>query len=340
MSMAILSCEFLISPATCSASEVEAQVVSLVEAAKCLEDGIDPPVLEPDALNRLIAAGTYPAEGLFKSNLAKCQIDTYSSKDVARIVNAIISKADDILDIVEPRETEWKNKSVVPALVNTWPNRAHELEELITQIVLQGELEGKDACVVHHCNGNRGPQFIFSGELSDAYPMPALSLPRSINRAVQAHRTFKNYLATLDYNQLFARSIDDFHFKLAFYVGALKKAASHGASLDEISLDNFKFGPEFLNSLGKNQCDPGGQFSSVLVDTVTDLLAGTPKNQLSVFTKSAGSNEPKTYGAFVGYRTHVTKSGLALRLMFWRDKRGMLVLANVGPKHELVIERP
>ncbi|SOZ09530.1 hypothetical protein [Cupriavidus taiwanensis] len=340
MSMAVLSCEFLISPATCPANEVEAQVISLVEAVKCLDEGIDPPVLEPDALGRLIAAGTYPAEGLFKANLTKCQIETYSSKDVAKIVNALISKANDIFDVTEPREIEWKKKSVSPALVNTWPNRAKELEELFTQIAVQCELEGKAACVVHHCGGNPGPQFLFSGELSDAYPTPQIALPHLLSSTVQTHPTFQEYLATLDHHDLFARATDDFHLKLSFYVGALRKAKSQGLSPRDISLDNFDLGPEFSNSMEKNQCGPGGTFAGVLVDTISDLLAGHPKNPVSIFRKSAMSDEAKTHGTFTGYRTHVTKSGVALRLMFWRNDDGMLVLANVGPKQELVIEKP
>lgn len=340
MSMAVLSCEFLISPATCNEIQVEAQIAGLVEAAKCLDDVTNPPVLEPNALDRLIAAGKYPAEGLFKSNLARCGIDTYSSRDVARIVNSIISKAMDLQDIVEPRVTEWTKKCITPALVDTWPNRAQELEELFTQIALQGEIGESNACVVHHCDANLGPQFVVSGELFDVYPAPLLLLPLPISRGIQTHRNFKAYLSTLDHHQIFSRSVDDFNIKLSFYVGALKKAKSLGASLDEISLDTFDLGSEFIKSLKKNQCGPGGQFSGVLVDTIADLLAGGSKSQISIFRKSAESSEARTHGTLSAYRTHVTKSGLALRLMFWRSEDGMLVLANVGPKHELVIERP
>lgn len=147
-------------------------------------------------------------------------------------------------------------------------------------------------------------------------------------------------MATLDHHELFGRATDDFHFKLSFYVGALRKAKLQGLSLSDISLDNFDLGPEFSNSMWKNQCGPGSTFAGVFVDTVSDLLMGHPKNPASIFRKSATSDEARTHGDFTGYRMHVTKSGLALRLMFWRDSQGLLVLANVGPKQELLIEKP
>lgn len=340
MSIAILSCEFLISPATCNEGQVEDQITDLIEAAKCVDDGANPPVLEPNALERLITAGKYPTEGLFKSNLARCEIDTYSSKDVARIVNLIISKAGDMHDIVEQRLTEWTKKNIMPALVETWPNRAKELENLFEHIALQDELGGSNASVVHHCDANLGPQFVVSGELSEIYPATLLCLPHPVSRTIQTHRNFKEYLSTLNHHQLFSCSVDDFNVKLSFYVGALKKVKSLGASLDDISLESFDLGPEFLDSLRKNQCAPGGPFAGVLVDTIADLLAERPKNPISIFRKSAGSSEARTYGTLNAYRTHVTKSGIALRLMFWRGEDRTLILANVGPKSELVIERP
>ena len=39
----------------------------------------------------------------------------------------------------------------------------------------------------------------------------------------------------------------------------------------------------------------------------------------------------------LGYRTHITKKGRALRLMYWQKENGEVVLANIGNKVDVEI---
>ena len=79
------------------------------------------------------------------------------------------------------------------------------------------------------------------------------------------------------------------------------------------------------------------------------MLLGQPKSMASPFRVRPASKRGKwqpaeRHDGARGFRTHITKSHEALRLMYWEPKPlvgsyGPIVeFANIGPKHELVIE--
>jgi hypothetical protein len=96
-------------------------------------------------------------------------------------------------------------------------------------------------------------------------------------------------------------------------------------------LRDFTFGSEFISSA--KACGFVGETGAkhLLCESCARILLGNPKNQERPFTCAPlGEN----WGAF---RSHLTKSGPAFRLMYWVHSSGHVVFANIGPKQELRI---
>ena len=131
----------------------------------------------------------------------------------------------------------------------------------------------------------------------------------------------------------------EYDLKLALFAGTLKLTLAAGRSIGEIELDSFLIGHDFIDSLKRNQAYISGVYFSVVFDTIVSLLADMPKNEVSPFRVSADSATQRTSSdkSMKAFRTHITSSGLALRLMFWKKNDGQILLANIGPKNECKI---
>lgn len=101
-------------------------------------------------------------------------------------------------------------------------------------------------------------------------------------------------------------------------------------------LETFSLGPAFLESLRANQCVGSGAFAGVALEVCAQLVAGTITRPIGTFGKP--DQEVRSFDRALGWRVHLTGAHAGLRLMFWRSDRG-IEFANVGPKHELLIEK-
>lgn len=117
----------------------------------------------------------------------------------------------------------------------------------------------------------------------------------------------------------------------------IKKLVSEGASDNAIS--NYVIGDEFISSLHKWNADSRRDYAMVTIQSCARIVLGIPKNLVNEFRESdatTAKQRTRCDGA-VAYRTHLNKTGVALRLMFWKLIDGTIEFANIGGKNELEI---
>jgi hypothetical protein len=99
----------------------------------------------------------------------------------------------------------------------------------------------------------------------------------------------------------------------------------------------YAIGTRFLQSAEQWGCGNKGRYNFTLIESCARIVLGIPKQDIGQFRDSVtGKQKLRTDGS-VACRTHVTKRGAGLRLMFWRLPDGSIEFANVGDKDELAI---
>jgi len=128
-----------------------------------------------------------------------------------------------------------------------------------------------------------------------------------------------------------AASADELSVAIAIGALAMLKDGGEGP---EVMPEQFSVGTGFLESIRRNQAAGAGSFANVVAETCFALAAGMFKGKDRICGKKTA--EARASDGAEGRRTHVTKSAIGLRLMYWRAKSG-IEFANVGPKNELYI---
>ena len=339
---AIIKYEYLLSTAFGS----DADMLRLSSELEMLSEHIDADndalMIEDDTLNRMIEAGLYPSIDLFNERLSKLPEGfPYCAQDIVHMVNRIVQRGRCASEIASTLDVEWQVKSLAPVFVNLLEHRASEMTTLYEKIAISNFLENGNYSTLYFChrNVNSFQKISFQGVALDIYPDNGYTFPLSINAEAKIFNSYKKFLSEKNGTLLFSSS-DENSLKKAFYVGALNLESISGGILTSKPWRDFDIGQSFYQSLVENECAPGMRFGSVLFDTIVHILAGKPKSGLDIFTKSKDSDEPRMHGKLKAYRTHITKSGRGLRLMYWQASTGFIIFSNVGNKFELEISPP
>ncbi|WP_256809214.1 hypothetical protein [Pseudomonas siliginis] len=342
MMQAIIKYEYLLSPAFGSDADMLRLSSELEMLSEHIVADLEAPMIEEDTLNRMIEAGLYPSTDLFQERLSKLPKDfPYCAHDIVHIVNRIVQRGRCASNIASTLDVEWQEKSLSPVFVNLLEHRACEMTALYENISISNALENQSYSTLYYChrNINAFQKVSFQGIASDIYPDIGYDLPLNVQADARIFHSYKKFLSEKDGLLLFSSS-NESNLKQAFYVGALNLESISGGMLNSKPWMDFDIGSSFYQSLVENECAPGMRFGSVLFDTIVHLLSGNPKSSLDIFTKTKGSDEPRMHGKLTAYRTHVTKGGRGLRLMFWQAASGVIIFANVGNKFELEIMKP
>ena len=118
----------------------------------------------------------------------------------------------------------------------------------------------------------------------------------------------------------------------------IKNLISSGVSGDGAM--EFEIGSGFVQSLHAWGADSRQDYAMVTIESCARIVLGIPKNDIDEFRESAkatAKQRSRTEDGALAFRTHLTKKGLGLRLMFWRQTDGMIEFANIGAKGELEI---
>jgi len=118
----------------------------------------------------------------------------------------------------------------------------------------------------------------------------------------------------------------------------IKNLISSGVSGDGAM--EFEIGSGFVQSLHAWGADSRHDYAMVTIESCARIVLGIPKNDIVEFRESAkatAKQRSRTEDGALAFRTHLTKKGVGLRLMFWRRTDGTIEFANIGAKGELEI---
>jgi hypothetical protein len=142
----------------------------------------------------------------------------------------------------------------------------------------------------------------------------------------------KEFLGSLDAAAVWERAEDGLQIHMAICIQVAQLAAYELEFLPPVLGSMFCVGNGFFASLERNQAAYADRYAGRALEKCARLVLGMSEGDISSF------GEARQADSAVSYRVHVSKRGVGLRLMFWRRQSGVIELANIGSKHELVID--
>jgi len=334
---AVATCEFLLSPALCECKFVDDFFLSLTQLHSDVLHSSIPPLIEDDAYTKLVKSNRFPTDRVFSQNIKENGVSVFSAQDITKIVNKILADAKSLSDLDQYWLQEWQNLLVTPSLDTISEQRKRELWEFFSTLAIYSLSSNQPICALHY--DNKAPKATnVKGDLLGAYPLEAI-YPLLICTEIRIFPAYKNFLSVVGHEFFLSHGDREYDLKLALFAGALKLASESGRSIENIELDSFLIGHDFIDSLKRNQAFIGETYFGVVFDTIISVLAHMPKNEVSPFRVNIDSTVQRLSSdkSMKAFRTHITSSGLALRLMFWEKSDGRVLLANIGPKNECKI---
>ncbi|MDC7814426.1 hypothetical protein [Pseudomonas sp. BLCC-B112] len=333
----LVSCDYLISPANCSHSDLASCIESLIFIKRDLESGSPQVIIEDNSLTKLDNMGCFPCASIFNYNLQGFEEFEFSGRDIARTVNNILS--------MEPMEqnrlpecvAEWKDRSVTPLLMGSTEERTGVICSLLEEISLAKRFFEKNYSILHHPVDSTQHQIAIKGAIESFLPETADNFPLDLHETFSIYTAYKTFASNLDGFSLYQKANTEYEYKSAFFVGTMVILCNRGMELSSLKWENFSLGNHFLKSLSENQCISDHNFSHVCFDVICHMLAGVPKYDCDPFYTGTNRTEQRTKDGKLAWRTHITKGNPALRLMYWTEKSGEIELANVGKKNDLLI---
>ncbi len=101
---------------------------------------------------------------------------------------------------------------------------------------------------------------------------------------------------------------------------------------------SYEIGARFLQSAAQWECGQAGRHNFTLIESCARLILRIPKHDIGEFRDNVTGKQKIRADGAVACRTHVTKKGAGLRLMFWKRIDDIIEFSNVGDKDELIIQ--
>ncbi|HHW3951404.1 TPA: hypothetical protein ACTW1K_000944 [Raoultella planticola] len=336
---AVINFEYLISPTLSDDIYFDKVVDNLRVLSELLSSGIYSIYLEKDIVSKMYSHEYFPSDRIFQHKISQLRDGTaFCASDIVRIVHTIIKHSE---ELEEQHIVEWdKEPEIESDIISISQRRMKELREIYCSMAIDGFFNQSQFIPVyyHPLNPQLSQTISFKGVIKDIEPACIHVLPLDFFNCLNIISNIDDVFAEMDGYELYKRAKTELEYKFAFYVGVvglIKKSALEST----IDWDDFKIGVFFIKSLKENQSFQGQQYSSVVYNAIVNLLADTGANEINPFYTTAASGIQRTSGGFFAYRVHITKSGRALRLLFWKDDYEM-VISNVGNKNELLIYEP
>jgi len=109
------------------------------------------------------------------------------------------------------------------------------------------------------------------------------------------------------------------------------------AGTSETNRKEYIIGGNFLTTVQKWGCGPEGAHTFTLIESCARIILNIPKHEIKEFFNNSNNCQQTRNDGAQAFRTHLTKRGAGLRLMFWKLPTGIIEFANVGDKDELII---
>lgn len=160
--------------------------------------------------------------------------------------------------------------------------------------------------------------------------------PFSLLQSIPVAFSHEQLIESLDLCSIWDGASSDEAVRLSVEA-CIKRLISSGVEAEGVS--EFSIGRCFVESLRTWGADSRHDYAMVTMESCARIVLGIPKNPVNEFRESAEGNakqRTRKDGA-LAFRTHLTKKGVGLRLMFWKHTDGTIEFANIGGKGELEI---
>jgi hypothetical protein len=332
-------------PIANSDDEVEAIIDQLINWSKCVLSGGIPKILQMgETIDVLGASNCWPSGPNVQALLELYSLTgTYSVSEVSRLINTIIERAPRVEDELRFEVKGCTAKSGVPptlyqsnelkqAGLNAFSTISSGFLPNVTFIAPACDIGADIAC--------------FKAEVdtfvaSPGFPPFILQAPFSVFGKILAAYRPTAMLEKADSNSVWdtANRGIDVHFAIVLKMIEIKQ--SGGNRIAPIDLPFFVIGSEFFGSICANQCGPQSRYGHLLLETCARIVLGAPKNSIDPFMKGARSESDEQWcrdrDRALAFRTHLTKSHEALRLVLWRTQAGVFEFANVAVHNDLTL---
>ncbi|MEI0694478.1 hypothetical protein [Pectobacterium aroidearum] len=336
---AVINFEYLIAPVLSKDVYFDTVVDNLRLLSELLSSGVYVAYLEKDILSKMRSHGYFPSDRVFQNKISKLTEGTvFCSADIVRIVNIILSNAE---ELEEKHLVEWEVEPIIDSSFNVISKgRESDLNKLYCSMAVDGFFNQTPLIPVYFHPDDPGlfQKISFKGVIKYVFPSCRHVLPLEFHSCLNIMANIDNVFGEMDGYELYKHAETELEYKFAFYVGTVR-LIKEGSLSNGISWDEFKIGENFITSLKENQGHQNQPYSSVVYDTIINLLADTGQVNVNKFNTDATGGTQRVCKGFSAYRVHITKSGRALRLLFWKDDYEF-ILSNIGNKNELRIYEP
>lgn len=331
----VIKLEYFVSPLISTG----VNVFSYVNGIRMLKDFIENCNLdirtEPALLIKMAEEGYYPCDKIFNGIFPKGDECVFSPQDVVRLINGLISTLEEFDSTVRTHEIEWESFTIHPTVNFLSDRRKDSVTTFMKDLVVRKNILGSEHAIFYSkVNDDKIENSLsLTAVVSGIYPELTEEVPLKWNCKVDTYLDMQSYFLSLNAMDLFSKSNSSQMLKCALYCGCVDFLKRNKID-NQLVWDAFRLGSDFYDSLVRNQCGPNQTFSAVVFETLVQVICRKPKNEVLPFRKTATSSEQRVSGDFKAFRTHITESHQALRLMFWVDANRVIILANVGPKFE------
>ncbi|HEX8902827.1 hypothetical protein [Vitreimonas sp.] len=282
-----------------------------------------------NASQELYSRQEYPTRSELKAWLEICNLEhKYDAKTLTAVYTSLLEKTPSALRTHGAEVAETVDVEIAPALPSQKQQLAQLTANAFATVARLQKIPGllpTLCCGVPSVIGARN----FSGKVRELTEDATGTRPSSedIHASILCVGPDFHWPSHLSPLHIWQSATSPAGIHLALSLAALQIRSESG--LKERATKHF-IGTGFIESLQRNQAHQSAKYSSATFEACAKIIAGCPKYDLANF------NEVRSSDGAEAVRTHITKGGIALRLMCWRRADG-IEFANVGPKGELMI---
>ena len=307
--------------------------VSKIEAIKSVPlifggEGYGKIIYSSESLYELVQGGAWPNIGMIKGLINKFGIEDFSVKEIAGIINEVFKRSPAIEDLLVNGEelTHISFGGDEDSLL--WDQKKKDLlERAYSKFSIYSHLN------IESSHGS----YVLGHPGCGAEVNCSIKYSWLDDNGDIVESAGNTILALCEPNELLSPPLDAFELwrnaqNEEEVFAAIKVGVESSSNRPRYT---YSVGANFFPSLTCNQCFQVQPFSSVAYKRILKLI--TLGALVGDKEMRDGAGNQITKDGFEARRGHITKGNPALRLMYWK-KNDEIILANIGPKNEMVIE--
>lgn len=287
----------------------------------------------------LAAANLYPVTDSIRKSLADSNLShVYTTEDIRRAIQDILQKIDRVEDISRVEFLIPTAVSCQPDILDGRDGPLREaLEVTLTHTAFATEFSGKELVQILVAEHPVRTDVSIYADVDDIDPPASRGVTvKGYSSKFRTSESLQSFIDSLDGPTLWCAAECEAEVISAIKLGAIKVRREAGCSDPHRSCETFVFGAAFLDSLHRSQAAGQGRYATATCEACAHLVAKSQTLELRRMYKLSDTGKridvTRDDGA-VGWRVHITKSGEAMRLMFWRLGDGTIELSTVSPKN-------